>query len=161
MFEQAIAVNEFQLESFSKVVKDISEETLFQNAPGHGHSPVWLLGHLAIVGESGNRMLGGKIAHVEWLRTFGPGSVDKIERAPGLEKNELTSIVVKTYAEFRRRATEADPEAMAKQHTVSLLQPSPIRTVGDLICHLLTAHFSFHLSQLSSCRRSAGFAHIF
>ena len=44
-----VAINEYQLGMFKKIARDISDEALFVRAPGHGHPPVWILGHLAIL----------------------------------------------------------------------------------------------------------------
>ena len=161
MFESEIAVNENLLIQFGKIVSDIREETLFTPSAGHGHSPVWLLGHLAIVGEAGQRMLGGKITHIEWLRLFGPGSVDNIPFDPALTKSALVNAVTENYRQLRSLALVADETNVSRPHGVSVLEGTPIVTVKHCITHLLTSHFAFHLSQLSSCRRAAGYPALF
>ena len=161
MFESEIAVNENLLVQFGKIVADIPEETLFKLSAGHGHSPVWLLGHLAIVGEAGQRMVGGKITHTEWLRLFGPGSVDNIPVDATLTKSLLTTAVTDAYRQLRNLAMVTDEANVARPHGVSVLAGTPIVSVKHCVTHLLTSHFGFHLAQLSSCRRAAGFAHLF
>jgi hypothetical protein len=161
MFESEIAVNENLLLQFGKIVTDISEESLFKPSVGHGHSPVWLLGHLAIVGEAGQRMLGGKISHIEWLRLFGPGSVDNIPFDPALTKSLLISAVTENYQLLRSLALVTEEANVTRPHGVSVLEGTPIVTVKHCITHLLTSHFAFHLAQLSSCRRAAGFPALF
>ena len=161
MFESEIAVNENLLAQFGKILADIPEESLFKPSAGHGHSPVWLLGHLAIVGEAGQRMAGGKITHTEWLRLFGPGSVDNISFNANLTKSLFAASVTEAYAQLRSLALVTDEANASRPHGVSVLTGTPIVTVKHCITHLLTRHFAFHLAQLSSCRRAAGFPALF
>jgi DinB family protein len=156
MFDSAIAISEFQLGQFEKIAGDIPEDLFFAPGPGHGHPPVWIMGHLAITGQLGQRMLGGSVSQPEWLPLFGPGSSDKIAKDESLNKGQLVTKVVETYRVFRDLAATADPTAMARQHKVPFFRGTPIKTVGDCITQLLTNHFGFHLAQLSSCRRAAG-----
>ena len=58
-------------------------------------------------------------------------------------------------------AANADAEALAAPNEIELLEGSPLVTRGDLLSHLLTTHFSFHVAQLSAWRRAAGHAHLF
>jgi hypothetical protein len=44
---------------------------------------------------------------------------------------------------------------------VEIFRGTPIQTVEDAITALLTNHFGFHLAQLSSCRRAAGYPALF
>lgn len=161
MFESAVAVNEWQLRQFDNIIKDLSDDALFEPAAGHGHPPVWILGHLSIVGEQGQRMLGGTIAHIEWMRRFGPGSSDKIAADASLTRDLFRSLVPETYRKLGAMAKEAPSEIVTRAHGVELFAGSSLKTVGDLVTLLLTSHFSFHLGQLSSCRRASGHGPLF
>jgi hypothetical protein len=161
MFEREITLNEFLLGGLDKLAADVSAETLFDPSPGHGHSPAWIIGHLAIAGEMGLRILGGELVHPQWAPIFGPGSAGVCERADGLDKETLLNGVRSAYKSLRAEAASAQLDAMSRSHSLDLLKGTPIRTFGDLVAHLLTTHFAFHLSQLSSCRRSAGFKFLF
>lgn len=161
MFENEIAINEFQIGQFQKIADDISDRSLFQLVAGHGHPPLWILGHLAIAGESGQRMLGGKITHREWLRLFGPGSSDRISEDASLTKSVMVAAVISAYEALRTMAASVDAESLSHPHGVALFDGTPIKTVGHLVSVLLTNHFAFHLAQLSSCRRSEGHAALF
>lgn len=161
MFDSAIAINEFQLGQFEKIAADIAEDLLFAAGAGHGHPPAWIMGHLAITGQLGERMLGGTIAQKEWLSLFGPGSSDQIVANESLTRAILVSSVIDTYRRFRELAASADQEAMAQTHRVPFFRGTPIKTVGDCVTQLLTNHFGFHLAQLSSCRRVAGHGPLF
>jgi hypothetical protein len=161
MFANAIALNEFQIGLFEKMIPNIDEATLFQPALGHGHSPVWILGHLAVTGDMGRMLFGKRPANIPWMRSFGPGSQDPVAPDPSLNKDALCQAIRSAYGEFRQLASQADPEAMAKPTTFELFQGTPIQTLEHVVAHLLTSHFGFHLAQLSSCRRAAGHAALF
>lgn len=161
MFQHAVTINEFQLELFSRIIGDLPEERLFIPGPGHGHPPGWILGHLAITAELGQRLLGGTIAHVRWLKLFGPGSSDKMTDDGVLTKSQLVETLVDGYRQLRELASQADPQRMEEPHGAEILKGTPIQTKGQLIAHLLTSHFGAHLSQLSSCRRAEGHAALF
>ncbi len=49
-----------------------------------------------------------------------------------------------------------DEARMAQPHTIATLTGTPIRTWGDALLHLMTAHEAMHLGQLSVCRRATG-----
>lgn len=161
MFSNAIALNEFQVGLFEKMIPDIDEATLFQPVSGHGHSPVWILGHLAICADLGRMTFGKKPRNISWMRQFGPGSTDRISPDASLTKQALSESLRDGYREFRELASQADPAAMAKPTTFDLFRGTPIQTIEHVVAHLLTSHFGFHLAQLSSCRRAAGHAALF
>jgi hypothetical protein len=161
MFESAIAINEFQLGGFEKIVADVPDDCLFIPAAGHGHPPVWILGHLALTGEMGQQMVGGEVTHTDWLPLFGPGSTDKVAASESLAKPVMAAAVIDAYRTLRELAAKADPDAMSRRHHVPIFRATSIRTIADCVTLLLTSHFGFHLSQLSSCRRAAGHAPLF
>ena len=161
MFDNEIALNEFSLGLFSRIAADIPEASLFQPSAGHGHPPMWILGHLAICAELGQKLLGGTLAHPRWMVLFGPGSSDGIADEGTLNLKDLVEANTKGYARLREMAALADPERMSQPHGVELLNGTAIKTVGQLVSHLLTSHFAFHQSQLSSCRRASGHQALF
>lgn len=161
MFEREIAVNQHLLGYFAKVAADLPDDSLFYPSVGHGHPPIWILGHLAIAGEMGQSLLGGTVSHPEWISLFGPGSTDIISPAESLTKPFMITTVTATYRELRRLAEAASEQSLSQPHNIALFQGSPIKTVGECTTLLLTSHFGFHLSQLSSCRRAAGFGPVF
>ncbi len=161
MFSHLITLNEFQLSLFPRIVADIPESQLFAPGAGHGHPPVWILGHLAITAELGHRLLGGTIAHVPWLKLFGPGSPDQITDDGSLTKDQLVAEIISGYQQLRELAAQADPKQMEEPHGAEILKGTPIQNKGQLIAHLLSSHFGFHASQLSSCRRAEGHKALF
>lgn len=161
MFNDVVAINEFQLGLFSRIAADIPEHQLFVPGAGHGHPPVWILGHLAITAELGHRLLGGTISHISWLKLFGAGSSDRMVDDGSLTKDQLVAAVISGYQQLRELAATADPERMEQPHGAEILKRTPIQTKDQLILHLLSSHFGFHSSQLSSCRRAEGHQALF
>jgi hypothetical protein len=161
MFENEIAINEFLQGWLAKVLADVGDEAWFEPAAGHGHPPAWILGHLAICGELGQMLLGGKVVHENWLPLFGPGSSDRVAADTALGKAALHAANTEAYAALRKMAAAADAEQMQRPHGLELFAGTPIQTIGHVTTMLLTNHFAFHLSQLSSCRRAAGHQAIF
>ncbi len=156
MLLREVAINEYQLGMFDKIVMDIGDDSLFLPAAGHGHPPVWILGHLAICAELGQRHLGGVLVHPEWVPLFCTGSSDAVEPDAALDITNLSRAVTDGYKELQSLASSQSDEFLLREHGVAGLSGTPIKTVADAIATLLTNHFGFHLSQLSSCRRSAG-----
>ncbi|MCC7086133.1 MAG: DinB family protein [Pirellulales bacterium] len=161
MFENEIANNELMQGWLAKVLSDVRDEAWFEPSPGHGHPPVWILGHLAICGELGQMLLGGKVVHENWLPLFGPGSSDRVAADISFAKSPLHAATTDAYADLRKIAAAADAERLNRPHGLELFADTSIRTIGHVTSMLLTNHFAFHLSQLSSCRRTAGHRAIF
>lgn len=161
MYEQEIKLNQFMMGSFDQVMADIPADRINEPAAGNGHSPLWVLGHLAICAELGHLMLGTPIQNTEWMAAFGPGSSDKVENPESYDAADLVSRVKDGYAGLCKAAANADADALAAPNEVDLLEGSPLVSRGDLLSHLLTTHFSFHVAQLSAWRRGAGHAPLF
>ncbi len=161
MLDNVIAVNEALIRQFNKTATDIPEDELFHPSVGHGHPPVWILGHLAIVGEQGQKLLGGSITHREWLPLFGMGSSDIVASSESLTRNSLTSTVNETYQTLRSLAAAADESSLSGPLNIEFFEGTPIKTIGQCVSLILTSHFGFHLAQLSCCRRTAGFGPLF
>jgi len=161
MFERESTLNSLLVESFKMLIADIPADRIYEPAPGNGHPPVWVLGHLAICAELGQKYCGGTITHPEWLKAFGPGSSDQIEDTGDYSKEEFSTVITEGYPAFAQMAREADEASLAGPHAVPLLEGTPIQTAGDLVAHLLTSHLAFHLAQLSGWRRAAGHGPLF
>ena len=161
MFENEITLNQFLLEQLATIMADLPEDCLFTRGSGHGHPPVWILGHLGIVGEMGQTFLGGSVSHPEWVPLFGPGSSNEVQPDASLTREALIAANTSAYETLRTLAANADAAAMAQPHPVELLHGTAIETNGQLLAHILTSHIGFHLAQLSSCRRERGIAALF
>lgn len=162
MFSREIKLNQFMLGYFDKVVADIPAESFAERGIGGGHPPQWIVGHLAVVGETALQLAGGPPpAHPEWGPLFGPRSSD--EPSPGtiFGKDELTIAMRQSYEQLQQQVATLSEEAINRPHPLALLRGTPIETVGDLLAHVLTCHFTMHAAQLSCWRRAAGKPHLF
>jgi len=155
-FQRETLLNQFSIGYLEQLAADISDDDLIARPAGAMHTPLWILGHLALVGEMGCRMVGGKLTHREWLGLFAPGTKDEFESAEPFSRDELIQCIKKTYAEFAELAAAAEPDVIDQPHSVDLLRATPLVTVGDVVAHMMTTHFSFHVAQLSMWRQAAG-----
>lgn len=156
MFENEITICRFLRNGLDQTIVDIPDDQIYERAPGNGHPPVWILGHLAICGELGEKFCGGDVSNPRWLPLFGPGSSDEIEDKGRYSKSEFVDAIHSSYDRFATMAAKMPAETLANPHGIELLSGTPIATVGDLISHLFSSHFGFHLAQLSAWRRAAG-----
>lgn len=157
MFAQEITLNQFLLDYFEALIKDLPDTRLEQQAAGKGHSALWLLGHLAISADFGRMMLGREIKSPKrWILTFGPGSSDEISHPEKFDPRELIEAIRTGYPEVQQQATQADPTTMQEPHGVQILTGSKIITKADCLAHILTTHLAGHLGQLSFWRRLQG-----
>ncbi len=93
MLAREVAINQYQLGMFDRICSDLLDETLFVRAAGHGHPPVWILGHLAICAELGQRHLGGALTHPTWVSLFSTGSSDHVAFDDSLTLTKLSQAV--------------------------------------------------------------------
>ena len=160
MFERETILNEFQLGYAQQIIADIPADQITKRF-GHGHPPIWVLGHLGLCAELGEMLLGNPVAHADWMPIFGPGSSDEVENPSQYSKDELAKMIFDGYPRLCQSLQSASDEALSKPHGVDLLDGTPINTVGELQSHLLTTHIAFHLAQLSDWRRAAGHGPLF
>lgn len=161
MFETETTLNRFLMSGLDSVVADVPAERMYEKSPGNGHPPVWVLGHLAICAELGQQLLGGSVTHVRWLPLFGPGSSDDVQPHPDHSMDEFLTVIREGYPRLCEMARTADSERLNQPHGVQLLEGSGVETVHEIVAHLLTSHFGFHLAQLSGWRRAAGHGPLF
>jgi len=141
VLSREVAINEYQLGMFQGIVADIADESLFSPAAGHGHPPVWILGHLAVCAELGQRHLGGNVEHPDWIPLFRTGSSDAVEHDAALDAATLINAVADGYRELQSLALSQSDEFLLREHGVAGLSGTPIVTVADAIATLLTNHF--------------------
>ncbi|WP_166821939.1 DinB family protein [Thalassoroseus pseudoceratinae] len=156
MLDNEIVLNHFLLGMFEQLTNDFPTDEMSRSFSGHGHSPIWIAGHLAIVGEMGCQILGGEIRHQAWLSLFGPRSEDLPEKLSHVDPTDCLTAVAPAYAELRELSQSASAEHLNAPHDVGILKNSPLKTNEHIIAHLLTTHLAFHLAQWSACRRELG-----
>lgn len=161
MFQREIVLNRFLVANLQRVMEDIPPDQVRSPAPGNGHPPLWVLGHLGVIGEAAFKITGGTPLRPEWGPIFGPGSQDQISQPERFDKVDFVSWIAGTYKELQSRADQVPESVLAKPHGLKILEGSGIETLGELLAHILTTHFSFHLAQISAWRRAAGFKFLF
>lgn len=157
MFDNQIAIFQFMLSYLQQTMVDISEEEMDKQPFEGANSPRWILTHLAICTDYAARALGGDLeCPKEWHKAYGPGSKPNADGIPMPTRDELLAALEKGHARVIELAQKAEPESLEKPHGVSFLEPTPLKTVGDFVSHLMTSHEAGHVGQLSYWRRATG-----
>jgi len=161
VFETESRLNQFLRDGLKQVVADIPADRINERALGNGHPPLGVLGPLAIGGRLGQQITGTPLERKDWAIAFGPGSSDDVRSPEKYSADEFLEVIEESYPVLSTSASQADPAMLQEPHGLPLLNDTAIVTKGDLIAHLLTSHFGFHLAQLSAWRRGAGFGPLF
>ncbi len=157
MFERELTLYKFMLNYLRLIAADIDEKDMGAVAFDGANPPVWILGHLAVGTDFAARQLGLEaVCPRSWHAQFSPGSQPSALKPPLPTKIELLAAIENGHRRVSEAAPKASSEAMNKPHNIELLKPTNLATVGDVLAHLMTTHVSFHIAQLSACRRKAG-----
>lgn len=161
VFEAEIAVSRFLLQYAKLMLADVADERMAeQPLPGVNH-PAWILGHLALTGDSAVALLGGeKTLDESWKALFGMGSQATAVRSDYPSKDELVAALEERFAKAIDLAASATAEHASRPNPNERLREG-LPTIEDLVCFLLTGHFGIHLGQLSSWRRMIGMPPMF
>ena len=160
MFKNELTLNAFNRDYLQKIASDLTDADL--DTATNGKTPRWILGHLRLVADMPRAMV-GLTSQLDdaWSASFGPGSETDAPSAPSFSVEQVVADSVAAYDELANAAQQADPSVMSQPHGLGLLDGTPIVTCGDLVSHLLSTHFAFHLAQLSACRQAKGLGHFF
>lgn len=162
MFDQERRLYAFTLEFCKRLANELSSEELFARPDLKFNPPIWVLGHLAIATDYAASVLGlPRECPGDWHDMFGPGSDASALPQPAPTKEELLTALEQGHKRVDAALEKADPAKLAAPHTVAFLNSTPIKTLGDLLAHLMTTHAAFHLGQLSSWRRQLGYPALF
>lgn len=157
MFERETVLYDFLLGYVQRLTADVDDAQLGWSPQPGVHSAAWILSHLAIATDYALMNLGQKAAlPKEWHKRFGPGSA---ELAPGEarpSKAELLEALAAGHARVKEAVKTVRAEPLQGPHPVKVLDGTPIKTVEQLIAHLMTTHAAIHAGQLSFWRRCAG-----
>ncbi|HTM55143.1 MAG TPA: DinB family protein [Pirellulales bacterium] len=157
MFERELTLYKFNLNYLRLLAADLDDANLGKPAFPGGNPPVWILGHLAVATDYAGKLLGLRPqCPREWHVQFAPGTKSADVAAPYPSKGDLLGAIEAGHRRVSEAVPTASSEAMSQAHAVELLKPTVLKTVGDVLAHLMTTHESFHISQLSACRRSCG-----
>ncbi len=157
MFERELTLYKFNLSFIRTLAADLDEDDLGRVPFPGANPPVWILGHLAVATDYAGRILGLKpVCPRQWHAQFGPGTKPADVPQPWPSKGDLLSAIETGHRRVSEAAPTASSEAMNQPHAVELLKTTNLSTVGDVAAHLMTNHESFHIAQLSACRRHKG-----
>ena len=147
---------------------DIPEDRLADRPHPGMNPPVWLLGHVAVVGNFALSLLdglgidapdgeAGPVDLPGWREHFGVGT-EPLVYADGFAPptgDELRAAVARTHARFLAATAHVTPEMLTEPLPIERLA-ARFPTHGDILTHLLTSHDAVHWGQLSAWRRAAG-----
>lgn len=157
MFEREITLNRFLRAYLQRLVPDLDDEHYCAAPYPGGNPPVWILGHLAFTTDSGCRIVMTEpVCPAEWGALFAPGTKPETLRPPYPTKEEFVASIENSCEKIAQAIPNVPAKLFDRPHPIELLRETPLKTLGDVLAHLLTSHFSFHLAQLSACRRVAG-----
>ena len=160
MFDHVIGLNQFMLGYFERLNQDIPDE-IFATRPAAGNSPLWILGHLALCVDFCQMQMGDELAHPRWMPFFGPGSSGEVDKPERFQRSEFETMIRDGYPAVCGRMATTEPSYFEQPHEVEMFRNSKLQTRGDILAHLLTTHFAFHLAQLSQCRKASGLERMF
>jgi hypothetical protein len=158
MLEYERSAYAWVLDYARKLADGIAEADMaVQPAPGM-NTPLWILGHLAIVADYAAKLLGEpRECPRPWHVAFGPGSKPDTVPEPAPTKAELLAALESQHARISAAAARVDAERLRQPHPFEL---APLKaafpTVGELLTHMMTTHPAMHLGQLSAWRRLRG-----
>jgi uncharacterized damage-inducible protein DinB len=157
MFEREIRLNGLMYGLLQKLLHEV-DETRFQHPLiDGGNSPAWILAHLAVVNDYVLKNFGeARVVPAEWHKRFRPGASPKDDPSPLPSKAELWEALETGRRRIYEAALKVDPEKMNQPQTSDFFKDTPVKTLGDVVGHLLTTHFAFHIGQISAWRRLEG-----
>ena len=157
MLERELTLYKFNLNYLKLLAADLDESAM-GTAPFEGaNPPVWILGHLAVATDYAARILGlERACPKQWHAQFGPGSKPAALVPPLPAKEELVAAIENGHRRVAEAAPAASAEVLSQPHAIELLKPTVLKTNGDVLAHLMCTHASFHIAQLSACRRKTG-----
>ena len=169
MFADCITCFRFNNGFLKKQLADVPPDQ-FDTVPADGHkAPRWILGHLAEGQFYLAMFLGLTETHPfpdDWAKAFAPGTpslppygLDDDAEQPPVEG--LLDYIRSTEEPIIEAALAVPEGSLTEPHGVDLLDGTGIDTKADLVAHLLTSHYAFHLGQLSIWRRCHDVAPLF
>jgi len=144
--------------NYLRVLAADLDEAALNVAPFEGaNPPAWILGHLAVSTDFAARLLGQQRACPrDWHVKFAPGSKPADLQPPLPTKSELVEAIENGCRRVIDAVPGASADVLSQPHAIELLKSTVLKTNGDVLAHLMCTHFSFHLAQLSACRRKSG-----
>ena len=90
-----------------------------------------------------------------------PGASPKDDSSPLPTKAELLQVLDTGRQRILAAVKHADPAKMDELTTSDFFKDTPVKTIGDVVAHMMTSHLAFHTGQLSAWRRLQGKPYVF
>jgi uncharacterized damage-inducible protein DinB len=162
MFEREIRLNGLMFGLLHKMLDPIDDSGLQRPLTDAGNSPAWILGHLAVANDYALRSLGEqRAASAEWHKRFRPGATPKDDTSPLPSRAELWETIETGRRRIYEACAKVEAEKMEQPHNSDLFKDTPVKSIGDVVAHLLTSHLALHVGQISAWRRLGGQPPIF
>jgi uncharacterized damage-inducible protein DinB len=162
MYANELALLDFNLHMLHGLTRDLSDGQMDHRVQGLGHSPRWILAHLAVATDYAVKCCGVASSQPEsWHKFYGLGSPDSDATAPKPSKAELLAAIEAGHARVHAAVAALKPGQLAHAHPFEQLKSTPLKTFEHVLGHLLTTHYAYHLGQLSAWRRQMGFPALF
>ncbi|MEM7622645.1 MAG: DinB family protein [Planctomycetota bacterium] len=164
MKRQILTTYAMTLEQAKKLVAEVPNDRFAEMPFDEAKHPGWVLGHLCV----GSDMMLQHLTHPtvadpglafvpeSWAASAMPGVAVSGERGAFAEKDELLVTLEDLHMKLSIAFDTASDELLDTPF------PNPeyrsfFPTIGDASCYLMAYHEGYHLGQLSSWRRAAGF----
>ena len=154
MRDQVLASYALVLDYARRLLADLSEDQMTAQPVAGMNHPAWIVGHLIFSCE----LIGVEMGLAPWLpadweERFVAGSPVETIPARYPRKNDLLALFADATTQVSERLAEmADDELDAPLPDERCRDVFP--TVGHAVLHILIAHASIHLGQLSAWRRA-------
>jgi hypothetical protein len=120
----------------------------------------WLVGHLAVTGDFGRRLVGSTtVCPKEWRPLFNPGSQPSRSAGDYPPMRELTEALIAVYSGLCDEVPRADRTRLSGENPFEPARHA-LPTSGDFVAYLMTGHLGHHLGQLLVWRAAAGLARV-
>jgi uncharacterized damage-inducible protein DinB len=157
MFNYETGLNKFNRAYLDNVLADLPDDQLDVQPHPELHSARWILCHLAIAADYAFKMLDmPTLCSKAWHKNYGPSSQPGTAADVKPSRTELLAAIDDGYTKLCHALPTVSVEHLSVPHGVPLLEGTLLKTRGDLVCHILTTHFAFHVGQLSVNRRMMG-----
>jgi hypothetical protein len=160
--ENEVAVYSF-LQSFGEgLLADLAAEHALVRSGDRGHHPLWLMGHLAYVGQRMVANFGGEPAvdPDQWSPMFGIGSEVSDDAKEYPTWNEVLGVWRDAHRRVPELAAGCDAAGLEEANDNPRMAEH-LPTKGKFYAFVLTGHEALHLGQLSAWRRSQGMPRLF
>ncbi len=120
----------------------------------------WILGHLAVSGDFGRRVLGRTpVCPKEWRAIFSPGTKSG-DTAPTAypRMDDLVHMFREVYKDLPDAFMTADDSILDTPNPFELAREG-FKTVREFTAWLITGHLAYHVGQLGDWRRASGLGH--